>query len=135
MLNIVVLVAVVLILAILVIIFRVSTLINVAKGKEEERASKDNRVQAALMIVFLVAGLVGFFYYSFGGLDEDYNQPIASEHGVVTEQLFWVTMAITCVVFIVTQIFLFGFAHHRFQSMVAVGAFADQIQKSCWEKE
>lgn len=110
MLNIVVLVAVVLILAILVIIFRVSTLINVAKDKKAGSVSSANRVQAGLMILFLVAGIIGFFYYSFGGLDESYNQPIASEHGVVTERLFWVTMAITCVVFIITQIFLFGFA-------------------------
>ncbi len=110
MLNLVVLVAVVLILAILVIIFRVSTLINVAKEQKEGSVSSANRVQAGLMILFLVAGIIGFFYYSFGGLSESYVQPIASEHGVVTDQLFWVTMAITCFVFIVTQIFLFGFA-------------------------
>lgn len=110
MLNLVVLVAIVLILAILVIIFRVSTLINVAKEQKEGGVSSANRVQAGLMMVFLIAGIAGFFYYSFGGLSESYVQPVASEHGVVTDQLFWVTMAITAFVFIVTQIFLFGFA-------------------------
>lgn len=109
MLNIVVLVAVLLILAILVIIFRVSTLISVAK-KKEGSVSSANKVQAGLMVLFLVAGIIGFFYYSFGGLSESYVQPIASEHGVITDNLFWITMAVTCFVFIVTQIFLFGFA-------------------------
>ena len=41
---------------------------------------------------------------------DSYNLPITSEHGVITEKLFWITMAICVFVFIVTQIFLFGFA-------------------------
>ena len=41
---------------------------------------------------------------------ESFVQPLASEHGVVTDRLFWITMAITGFVFIVTQIFLFGFS-------------------------
>ena len=50
------------------------------------------------------------FYYSFGGLEEDFVLPVASKHGVITDTLFWWTMAITGIVFIVTQIFLFGFS-------------------------
>ena len=115
MLNIILLVAVVLILAILITIFRVSTLVNVIKsddkGEEVAKPGNENRIQAILMVAFLVFGVAGAFYFSFGGLDDNFNQPIASEHGVVTERLFWITMAITGFVFILTQIFLFGFAY------------------------
>lgn len=110
MLNIVVLVAVVLILVILVIIYRVSSLVRVAKKTDEGAVPTSNKVQAALLLLFLITGTIGFFYYSFGGLEDSFNQPIASEHGLVTERLFWITMAVTGFVFVVTHIFLFGFA-------------------------
>ncbi len=111
MLNTVLVIAVILIVAILVIVFRVSTLVQVVKKKEEGKVPNSNKIQASLMLAFLVFGLIGSFYFSFGGLDDNFNQPIASEHGVVTERLFWVTMAITGIVFVITQIFLFGFAY------------------------
>ena len=93
MLNIIIFISVVLILAVLVVILRVSTLVQVIKGteKKEKGPGSDNKVQAALMMAFLVLGIIGSFYYSFGGLDESFNQPIASEHGLVTERLFWIT--------------------------------------------
>lgn len=110
MLNIAIIVAVVLILAILIVVFRVSTLVGIIKGDTEKYVPSSNKLQAGLMLAFLILGLLGFFYYSFGGLDDSYVQPVASEHGEVTENLFWITMGITGTVFIVTQIFLFGFA-------------------------
>jgi cytochrome c oxidase subunit 2 len=111
MLNIAIVLAGVLILAILLTIFRVSTLVSVIKGDTKKSVPASNKLQGSLMLLFLIAGLAGFFYYSFGGLDESFVQPIASEHGEVTERLFWITMGITCTVFIITQIFLFGFAY------------------------
>jgi cytochrome c oxidase subunit 2 len=111
MLNLILVVAVILILAILISVFRVTTLVGIAKGESKNDVPSSNKLNAVLLVLFLVAGLIGFFYYSFGGLDEDFVMPIASEHGFVTERLFWITMAITGFVFIVTQIFLFGFAY------------------------
>ncbi len=110
MLNLIIILAVILVLAILVAVFRVTTLVGIVKGESGNYVPSANKAQAALLMLFLIAGLVGFFYYSFGGLEDDFTQPIASEHGVVTDNLFWITMAITGFVFIVTQLFLFGFA-------------------------
>lgn len=110
MLNLIIILAVILVLAILVAVFRVTTLVGIVKGDSGKYVPSGNKAQAALLVLFLLAGLVGFFYYSFGGLDDDFTQPIASEHGVVTDNLFWITMAITGFVFVLTQIFLFGFA-------------------------
>ncbi len=114
MLNFIIVIAVVLVLAILITVFRVITLVNVAKGEASKSVPSNNKINAILLILFLLAGIFGFFYYSFGGLDDDFVQPLASEHGAVTDRLFWITMGITCFVFIVTQIFLFGFAY-RYQ--------------------
>jgi cytochrome c oxidase subunit 2 len=110
MLNLILIVAVVLILAILITIFRVSTLVSIVKGDTKKSVPASNKVQATLLGLFLLFGLFGFFYYSFGGLDDSFVQPVASEHGEVTENLFWITMGITCTVFIITHIFLFGFS-------------------------
>lgn len=111
MLNFIIVLAVILIIAILIAIFRVTTLVGIVKGDSKKPAPVNNKLNAALMVVFLVFGLIAFFYYSFGGLDDDYTPPIASEHGVITERLFWVTMAVTGVVFVITQIILFWFPY------------------------
>ncbi|HHP7241581.1 MAG TPA: cytochrome c oxidase subunit II [Cyclobacteriaceae bacterium] len=111
MLNTILLLAFLLVLAIVFIIFRVSTLVGVIKGDTKKTVPTNNKTNAALLLVFLILGIAGFFYYSFGGLDDDFVQPIASEHGVITERLFWITMGITVAVFIITQIFLFGFSY------------------------
>lgn len=110
MLNLILVIAVVLVVAILVSIFRVTTLVGIAKGDSKKKVPTGNKTNALLLLLFLIVGVIGFFYYSFGGLDEGFVQPIASEHGLVTDRLFWITMGLTGVVFIITQIFLFGFA-------------------------
>jgi cytochrome c oxidase subunit 2 len=110
MLNIVILVSVLLIVAILVTVFRVHTLIQVVKGKKDgESVGRSNKVNALLFMLFLVLGTALFFGYSYTQFDR-YTVPVASEHGETTFMLFWITMAITCFVFVVTHIVLFWFA-------------------------
>ena len=110
MLNTIIIIAAILILVILFAIFRVSSLVDVIKGDSSTKIPSSNGLQANLLLLFLIAGLIGGFYYSFGGLEDDFVLPVASKHGVITDTLFWWTMAITGVVFIVTHIFLFGFS-------------------------
>ena len=86
------------------------TVVDVIKGDSNNKIPSSNGLQANLLLLFLIIGLFGGFYYSFGGLEEDFVLPVASKHGVITDTLFWWTMAITGIVFIVTQIFLFGFS-------------------------
>ena len=111
MLNLIIVLAVILILAVIFTAYRVTTLVGVVKNKKSEGyVSKNNGFQGVLMLVFLVAGVIAFFYFSIKEYDT-YNLPIASEHAVITENLFWITMAVTVFVFIVTHIFLFGFSY------------------------
>ena len=103
-------VGVFLILAILLLIFRLHTLVNVMKQSDKKVGSGFNKTNAFGFIVFLVVGLFLLFWYSIKNFHL-YQLPIASEHGVITDRLFWITMGITGVVFIITHILLFYFSY------------------------
>lgn len=100
-------------------VYRIQTLVSVVKGSDKKVATGSNKVNAALFILFLLGAGGLFFWYSFKEF-HNYHLPIASEHGVVTDNLFWVTMAITGVVFIITHILLFWFSY-RYQYKEKIG--------------
>lgn len=101
-------VGVIFILAILLLIFRLHTLVNVMKQSDKKVGSGYNKVNAFLFIIFMVVTFGLFFWYSIAHFHE-YHLPIASEHGVITDRLFWITTGITGVVFLITQVLLFVF--------------------------
>jgi cytochrome c oxidase subunit 2 len=101
---------VLLVLVILYQIFRVGSLVTVAKGEKNDRTSPGNSLHAALFIVFMVVSLVAFFWYSFAHFDR-YTLPIASEHGKETDKLFWITMGVTVVAFTIISIVMFVFIY------------------------
>lgn len=103
-------VGVLLLLSIIWMVYRIQTLVSVVKGSDKKLASGSNRINAILFVVFLVGTGILMFWYSIKEFD-NYQLPIASEHGVVTDRLFWVTMAITGIVFILTHILLFIFPY------------------------
>lgn len=110
MMSLIIFLGVVLILGILYLIFRVSNLITVAKGIKDEKGGTENKVNAALFIVFMVVSFVAFFWYSFAYF-EDYDLPVASEHGKLTDKLFWITMAVTVVAFTIISVIMFVFLY------------------------
>ncbi|MFZ2905006.1 MAG: cytochrome c oxidase subunit II [Cyclobacteriaceae bacterium] len=110
MMNSVIVLGLILVLAILYLIFRVSSLVRVAKGEKEERVDSSNGLHALLFILFMIVGLGGFFWYSYVHFDS-YNLPLASEHGVKTDFMFWVTMTITVVAFVIISIAMFIFVY------------------------
>jgi len=110
MMSLIIFLGVVLVLAILYMIFRVGNLVSVAKGKVEETGSTANKVNAALFIVFMIGSLGWFFWYSVVYFDE-YTLPVASEHGKHTDTLFWITMAVTVVAFVIISIIMFVFIY------------------------
>ena len=111
MTSVIIILSVALILGILYMIFRVGNLISVAKGKQDaSEVSSSNGVHAVLFIVFMVVSLVGFFWYSYANFDR-YQLPVASEHGVITDSLFWTTMAVTVVAFTIISIVMFIFLY------------------------
>ncbi|MFK7953039.1 MAG: cytochrome c oxidase subunit II [Ekhidna sp.] len=109
MLNLIIAVAVVLIIAVLVVAYRATALVDVVKKEGKGVIASWNSAQGVLLILFTVVGFIGFFYFSISEYD-NYNLPITSEHGIIVEDLFWITMYITVAVFVVTHLFLVWFA-------------------------
>lgn len=109
MFEVIIVIGVLLLLIILFTLFRIGRLVNVVKGTDKKVVSTSNKVNAAMMIVFMLGAFGLFFWYSFTYID-DYTLPVASEHGVVTDNLFWITTAITGVVFVITNALLFIFS-------------------------
>jgi len=100
--------AIVLIVAILVVIFRLQVLSAVLKGRYEKRVGIGNDINALLFVIVFVVG-VGAFYYSYQAASEFFLPESASVHGVKTDQLFWVTMSILVAAFLVTNALLYVF--------------------------
>jgi cytochrome c oxidase subunit 2 len=111
MMSLIILLSVALILAILYMIFRVGNLISIAKGRTvHERVSPNNSIHAKLFIAFMVLSFGLFFWYSYVNFDR-YQLPIASEHGLRTDTLFWITMAVTVIAFTIISIVMFVFLY------------------------
>jgi len=110
MMSLIIGLGVILILVILFLIFRVSSLVGVAKGKDYNKIGTSNKVNAFLFLVFMVVSLGVFFWYSFAFFD-DYTLPIASVHGKLTDTLFWITMAVTVAAFSIISVIMFVFIY------------------------
>ena len=110
----IIVIGIILLLVILILLFRIGSLIGVVRGTSKEPLrGRSNRVNGLLMLIFVITGVVGFLWYSIATFDQ-YNVPLASVHGEWTDNLFWITTGITGFVFIVTNILLFFFSY-RYQ--------------------
>ena len=108
-----------LLFSIIWMVYRLQSLVSVMKESEKTKNSASiqnsgsNKVNAILFMVFLIGAGVLMFWYSIKEFD-NYQLPIASEHGAVTDNLFWITTAVTGVIFLITHILLFWFSY-RYQ--------------------
>ena len=98
-----------LLVLVVVLLYKISTMIGVAKNKSEGPESRSNNVNGILMLVFLIVFGIAIAYSAYIYHD-DYVIPVASEHGVVTDDMFWVTMWVTGFAFIITHVLLFYYA-------------------------
>jgi cytochrome c oxidase subunit 2 len=103
-------VGILLLISIIWMVYRIQSLVSVVKGSDKKVASGSNKVNAVMFVLFLLGSGALMFWYSIKEFD-NYNPPLASEHGAVTDQLFWITMAVTGVIFIITHILLFWFPY------------------------
>ena len=97
-----------------VVIFQIakaSEYVSVLKGEEKTRR-QNNKINAFLLLSFLILGLVGVWY-----CNELYYgktlipQGSASVEGETYDTMFAITLAVTGLVFFITQIALFWFAY------------------------
>jgi cytochrome c oxidase subunit 2 len=103
-------VGVLLLLSVIWMVYRIQTLVSVVKGSDRKLETTSNKVNAFLFIVFLVGTGALMTWYSIKEFD-NYQLPVASEHGVITDELFWISMAVTGVVFLITHVLLFVFPY------------------------
>lgn len=102
------------IVLIFVVIFQIakaSEYVSVVKGEEASR-KQNNKINAFLMLGFMVLGLIGVWYCN----DLYYHKtllpfPAASNHGVQVDNMLWVTLWVTGIVFVITQVLLFWFSY------------------------
>ncbi len=103
-------IGIVLVLAILYMIFRIGNLVGLVKGKSQEIDEDSNATHGWLFLVFMVVSLGWFGWYSYSRFDQ-YDLPVASEHGEITDSLFWITMIITIIAFVIISIGMFWFTY------------------------
>ena len=89
-------------------IAKASEYVAVLRGEEKAR-KQTNRINAFLLLVFLVVGLIGV-YYCNERLKGKILGESASVQGDKIDTMLYITLAITGVVFFITQILLFWFA-------------------------
>jgi cytochrome c oxidase subunit II len=90
-------------------IAKASEYVAILRGEERTR-KENNRVNAFMLLAFLIIGLVGVWY-----CNEELKGKIlgeaASDHGEKIDTMLYITLAITGVVFFITQILLFWFSY------------------------
>ncbi|MCG7857065.1 cytochrome c oxidase subunit II [Flavihumibacter sp.] len=90
-------------------IAKASEYVSVLKG-EKKTFEQNNKINGFLLLAFLILGLIGVYW-----CNELFKGKIlgeaASDHGEKIDTMLYITIAITGVVFIITQILLFWFSY------------------------
>ena len=100
-------------LLIVIVVFQIAKAteyVSVLKG-EEQAFKQSNKINGALMIVFLVLGLIGVYWCNkllYPSMT--FREGSASVEGQEVDKLFWITLVLTGIVFFATQILLFWFS-------------------------
>ena len=89
-------------------IAKASEYVAVLRGEEKTR-KQSNEVNAFLLLVFLIVGLIGVYYCNEQLKGKILGEP-ASDHGVLIDRMLYITIALTGIVFFATQIALFWFS-------------------------
>jgi cytochrome c oxidase subunit 2 len=92
-------------------IAKASEYVSVMRGEEKSR-KQTNKINAFLLLAFLVLGLIGVYYCNekYGGKILQFGSA-ASNHGQDVDNMLKITIYITGIVFVITQIALFWFAY------------------------
>ncbi|MEI9807257.1 MAG: hypothetical protein WDO16_04875 [Bacteroidota bacterium] len=89
-------------------IAKASEYVAVLRGEERSR-KQTNKVNAFMLLAFMVLGLIGV-YYCNENLRGKILGTAASDHGILIDRMLYITIIITFIVFVITQVALFWFA-------------------------
>jgi cytochrome c oxidase subunit II len=102
--------ALILLFVVIGLLVRAQVLIDIFTKSGERRGGLSNQINGLLFPVFFVLGLVGFIW-SFISSRKYFLPEASSEHGVRTDELFWITMGVISIVFVATHLLLFFFPY------------------------
>ncbi len=109
---------VIIVVLIFIVVFQIakaSEYVSVLKG-EKRAFEQNNRINAFLMLVFLIVGLAAAWWCNKLLYKKTLLWvPSASEHGEDIDRMLFITFWLTGIVFIITQVLLFWFAF-KYQS-------------------
>lgn len=95
-------------------IARATEFVSILRGQKKAE-KQSNRINGFLMLVFLIGGLIAAWWCNSVLYDKTLlGVPAASDHGVNIDRMMWITLIITGIVFLLTQILLFWFSY-RYQ--------------------
>ncbi len=89
-------------------IAKASEYVAVLRGEERAR-KQSNKVNAFMLLAFLIIGLIGVYYCNVKFSGKILGEP-ASDHGVLIDRMLYITIALTGIVFVITQVALFWFS-------------------------
>lgn len=89
-------------------IAKASEYVAVLRGEEKSR-KQTNKVNAFMLLAFLIIGLIGVYYCNEQLKGKILGEP-ASDHGVLIDRMLYITIALTGIVFVITQVALFWFS-------------------------
>lgn len=103
-------------------IARATEFVSIIQGEERTRR-QSNRINAVLLLVFLVVGLFGVYWahHTLGDKILKFGTS-ASDHGIKVDKMMKYTLIPTGIVFIVTQILLFWYSF-RYREKEGVKAY------------
>ncbi|MCY4419044.1 MAG: cytochrome c oxidase subunit II [Cytophagales bacterium] len=111
MTSLLLLIASLIVFAIAAYLFKIGNLLDTLSQKPTEgKDPKTNHQQAVLFLILTVVGFVLFFSYAYQAA-EKYILPQAAVHLSSISSLFWITMTLILVVFVLTHVVLFFFAY------------------------
>src|SRR5690348_14262945 len=90
-------------------IAKASEYVAVLRG-EEKAKKQSNKVNAFMLLAFLILGLIGV-YYCNETLKGKILGEAASNHGKHIDAMFNITLILTGIVFVITQVALFWFSY------------------------
>ncbi len=113
---------VVMIFVVIFQISRASDYVSVLKGEEKSR-KQTNKINGFLLIAFLILGLIGAWYCNELYYGKTlFPQGSASKEGEMIDLMMYITIAVTGVVFVITQVLLFWFCY-KYQEQDGKKAF------------
>lgn len=90
-------------------IAKASEYVAILRGEERTR-KQTNKINAFLLLAFLIVGLIGVYYCNEKLKGKILGDP-ASDHGVLIDRMLYITIALTGIVFVITQVCLFWFSY------------------------